>query len=194
MTPAHPVAGTCKCGHAPHASRCIVGVPSSDGIHMVWCACDVVAGTWLEETLARALLDDWMGLGPIPDVHDLQGAVRDHAENMLRTPAGQSLAARVAALEADRGEDPGSCPECGVHWSAHPNAHDAGIIATPAGQSLAARVAALEAAVPEDPWIVGEAVTYCYSCHLRMMDGHSGACRWLAVRGGASVHRDSADV
>jgi hypothetical protein len=117
-----------------------------------------------------------------------------HDAGIIATPAGQSLAARVAAQEADRGEDPGSCPECGVHWSAHPNAHDAGIIATPAGQSLAARVAALEAAVPEDPWIVGEAVTYCYSCHLRMMDGHSGACRWLAVRGGASVHRDSADV
>jgi hypothetical protein len=37
-------------------------------------------------------------------------------------------AARLLAIpeaQEAKGEDPGSCPECGVHWSAHPDAHEA---------------------------------------------------------------------
>jgi hypothetical protein len=110
---------------------------TDDGIRYV-----PVAGTWLEETLARALVEA-----------GILGA--------YVFPAGMATK----------------------------------IIATPAGQSLAARVAALEAAVPVDPFMVMYGGN-CYSCGEphRYRGDHAPDCRWLAVRGGASVHRDRADV
>jgi hypothetical protein len=116
---------------------------TDDGIRYV-----PVAGTWLEETLARALVEA-----------GILGA--------YVFPAGMATK----------------------------------IIATPAGQSLAARVAALEAAVPVDPIVMvhddgylGMVMFVCYLCDNVQGQPHKPDCRWLAVRGGASVHRDRADV
>jgi hypothetical protein len=85
------------------------------------------AGTWLEETLARA----------IHDCHepDTGGTCHDciaDATGYIATPAGQSLAARIAALEAAVPEDPfynmgrdagWRCYMCGVRLASdhHPD-------------------------------------------------------------------------
>jgi hypothetical protein len=106
-----------------------------------------VAGTWLEETLARALHE---AFGDHDSEACLDGYDLEHARSLIATPAGQSLAARVAALEA---------------------------------------------AVPEDPFMVDDndaLPNACYSCGVRWPK-HDLDCRWLAVRGGASVHGDGAD-
>jgi hypothetical protein len=52
------------------------------------------AGTWLEETLARAIQQERMAN------HRVWPTDESHARAIIATPAGQSLAARVAALEA----------------------------------------------------------------------------------------------
>ncbi len=105
-----------------------------------------VAGTWLEETLARATV---------------QAESADHGLfGHEHTPPE-----RVKAL-----------------------------LTTPAGQSLAARIEALEAAVPDDPIVMvhddgylGMVMFVCYSCDNVQGQPHKSTCRWLAVRGGASV-------
>jgi hypothetical protein len=56
-----------------------------------------VAGTWLEETLARALHE---AFGDHDSEACLDGYDLEHARSLIATPAGQSLAARIAALEA----------------------------------------------------------------------------------------------
>jgi hypothetical protein len=104
MTPTHPVAGTCHCGHerVVHLDGldCIHGQAEGDT-----CPCTgfTVAGTWLVETLARALHE---AFGDHDSEACLDGYDLEHARALIATPAGQSLAARVAALEAAVPEDP----------------------------------------------------------------------------------------
>jgi hypothetical protein len=73
-----------------------------------------MSGTWLEETLARALHE---AFGDHDSEACLDGYDLEHARSLLATPAGQSLAARVAALEAAVPEDPwrrgNTCYKCG---------------------------------------------------------------------------------
>jgi hypothetical protein len=71
-----------------------------------------VAGTWLEETLARALHE---AFGDHDSEACLDGYDLEHARSLVATPAGQSLAARIEALEAAVPEDPfpdGLCYLC----------------------------------------------------------------------------------
>jgi hypothetical protein len=102
-TPAHPVAGTCAfpgCGTEQDDDRHWHGTRHGYADHDLSLACHPftpVAGTWLEETLARAdheALCRGGGRCPCPMHH------RHVADVLVATPAGQSLAARIAALEA----------------------------------------------------------------------------------------------
>jgi hypothetical protein len=81
----------------------VPGEPCDCGPVCNWTTANPVAGTWLEETLARALHE---AFGDHDSEACLDGYDLEHARSLTATPAGQSLAARVAALEAAVPEDP----------------------------------------------------------------------------------------
>jgi hypothetical protein len=108
----------------------VPGEPCDCGPICNWTPTHPVAGTWLEETLARAIHERRRGQCD----HNLRHIVlcTTEAEDILATPAGQSLAARVAALEAavpgdpfyNMGRDAGwRCYMCGVRLASdhHPD-------------------------------------------------------------------------
>jgi hypothetical protein len=154
-----------------------------------------VAGTWLEETLARALHE---AFGDHDSEACLDGYDLEHARSLVATPAGQSLAARVAALEAAVDEELTTRDE--YHDIAdnlslaiapmdvigeHSSGNDPWANAIEEAAELHARIAALEAAVPEDPYVWDIGGSWCFWCYT-IEPAHKPACRWLAVRGGVT--------
>lgn len=64
------------------------------------------------------------------------------------------------------------------------------VTATPSGKAILDRLTRAEAAVPENPYT---AFRNCFWCERHDYEIHADDCRWLAARGGASVHSDGAD-
>jgi hypothetical protein len=104
-TPAHPVAGTCAypgCGEERDHDAHWHGTRHGYVDHDLSVEChpfSPVAGTWLEETLARAHCGTGHPLDPLPDDAIPCRWHLNRAAETIATPAGQSLAARVAALD-----------------------------------------------------------------------------------------------